>query len=148
MKPILTLIIPLIAFSTFTTVAMAKATLRIPVQFEADHGATPAREINEKLKKVGAPLVPEFIEISTGEKAYEKFAALDAQIAESVKALGEEGENLLRSSERYPGSNDKKDLKTCYLGKPSDAVNIAASLADVAYSLPRLLTTTTTSENL
>lgn len=131
MKSILTLIMTLTGFAT---TSLATATLRIPVQFEGTHSSLPAREINEKLKALGAPLVPEFIEISTGEDGYKKFQALDAQIEKLVKPLGNEGKNLERGFERVPGSNDKIDLKTCYLGAAKDVANIVSSLADVAYS--------------
>ncbi len=70
MKSILTLIMTLTGFAT---TSLASATLRIPVQFEGTHSSIPAREINEKLKALGTPLVPEFIEISR-LKALERMA--------------------------------------------------------------------------
>ena len=117
-----------------STNAMAASTLKIPLQFEGGKTAIPASEINKKLRKVGAPLVPEFIEISTEEDGYKKLKALDAQIDKSVKALGKEGEYLTRDSEYVPGSNNTKDLVTCYTGKVEEVVDIIGSLADSAYS--------------
>lgn len=118
----------------FSSHVFAAATLRIPIYIEGDRDPIPAIEINKKLKAVGAPLIPLYVEVSTGEDGYEKFKALDQLIEKSLAALGKDYEYVMRDSEMIPAANAISGFETCYKGNPHDVPGVASSLTDVAYS--------------
>lgn len=113
------------------TEAIAKATLKIPLFIE---GPESAAKVNKKLKAVGAKLLPEYIEVSTGEDSYEKFKEFDSKIEASLKQLGEAYKYVQRESELVPGQNNKGKLRTCFKGNANEVATLVASLADIAYS--------------
>jgi hypothetical protein len=51
-----------------------------------------------------------------------------------LDALAEKYNVNLHSVGLYPGDQHTEDFKTCYVGKPDEAVGIAANLADSFYS--------------
>ncbi|HTL12166.1 MAG TPA: hypothetical protein VL588_06750 [Bdellovibrionota bacterium] len=129
MKAAIALILTLVSSSAF-----AQASLQIPVLIEGGDNGTPAAEINKELKKVGAPLIPTTITVSTDDDGYKKFHELDAKIETSLKALGSDYEYVSRQGELVPGENDKPGAETCYRGNAREVADLVGGLADIAYS--------------
>jgi hypothetical protein len=118
----------------FAVPAFATTTLHIPLFIEGDNDPVPAAEINQKLKAVGAPLIPEYVDITTQDDGYKMLKNIDAQIAASLKFLGKDYEYVGRNWELVPGDNNQGSLVTCYRGDAAEVVGIVADLADVTYS--------------
>lgn len=130
MKHLMMMVVLLLAFS-----AQAQTTLRIPLfiqDIEVDE--VPAAVMNERFKKAGAPLIPEYVEITSAREGVEVFDALDKKIQASLEILGGDYAYLSRSRELVPASRKTAKLETCYTGNPLKVMDLVRSLPDLAYT--------------
>ncbi|MEK6579571.1 MAG: hypothetical protein AABZ55_10130, partial [Bdellovibrionota bacterium] len=114
--------------------ASADATLRIPVIIDLGKNGIAAEAINKKLKKAGAKLIPNYIEISSKEDSYDKLKHIDAEISKSLSALGKDYKDVSRRSGNLPGDANLGGLKTCYKGSAKDVSEAVLNLAGSEYT--------------
>jgi hypothetical protein len=117
-----------------STQVFAAATLRVPVILNFNDDLIPAIEINQKLAAIGAPRIPLFLEISTGEVGYQKIAAFQVMLEKALKPLMTNDDYMAMASGLVPTSNDTPAYFTCYKGNAEYVPEIVNGLADSLYS--------------
>lgn len=125
-----------LALSTllFTAQVYAAASIRLPIFIEGDNGPIPVAEINKELAAIGVSAIPEYLEVSTSEKAYEKIDAFQIKAEATLKTLGEKYEYSMVQGGHYPGNVDTAEYFTCYKGNAIEIPELVQSMTDVYYS--------------
>jgi hypothetical protein len=125
-----------LALSTllFTAQVYAAATIRLPIFIEDDKGPIPVAEINKELAAIGAPAIPEYLEVSTSDKAYDKIEAFKQKAEETLKTLGTKYEYAMVQGGLFPGAIDTAEYFTCYKGNALEVPALVQSMSDIYYS--------------
>jgi len=125
-----------LALSTllFTAQVYASASIRLPIFIEDDNGPIPVAEVNKELVAIGSPAIPEFLEVSTNEKAYDKIDAFTRTAEATLKTLGAKYEYAMVQGGLYPGHIDTAEYSTCYKGNATEIPALVQSMSDIYYS--------------
>jgi hypothetical protein len=113
------------------------ATLRIPVIIDGLGNADPlaAAAVNARLQALGAPLLPQFVEISSSEPDLPAaMNRIHASIEATLRPLGADAEFANLVSEAFPGESNQPGLATCYTGQAARLADLVQGLTDSLYS--------------
>ena len=111
--------------------------LRVPLFVDMGDGQSPVpmSALNRDLKAAGAGELALYFEFTAKEKrVYDRVQKFDSELEAAVQSLGGKWKDAYRAGESVPGSNNTAKLKTCFVGDPSEVVDVITQLGDVVYS--------------
>jgi hypothetical protein len=115
-----------------TTATQAATYIKIPLFIEQNHQLYSAAELNKKFNLQGQNKLLENLVITNTktsiDAAHKAYWDLFRQV-ENIKINPD-----ISLANDFPGGNNIKGVRTCYIGNPAEAVDIASSMADSIYS--------------
>lgn len=119
----------------FSTQVFAAATLRVPLLLNDGNSDknVPVAALNAKLAAKGIQGFPESLDI-TADTGYNTFQAAQQKLAQILKSLGEDPEEMSFVVGLFPTAIDTAQSRTCYTGNPTEVPDAIRSLIDIGYS--------------